>query len=133
MTEGLIFISYSHKDMTPVNWLEKLELYLASLSQDSPVHGWADNSIPPGSQWPREIESALSKAVRKLEEIESAEFFFGPAWGDRVFPVANEGGMIGIRTSAWGPFLATCQLTFKDKSHSPVILHRYVDFEMAGA
>lgn len=63
-------------------------------------------------------------------EIERAEFFFGPSWGDRVFTANNDGGVIGINTSAWGTFLASCRVVFRDGSN-PVVIHRYIDFEMA--
>ena len=63
-------------------------------------------------------------------EVEQAEFFFGETWGNRIFTTKNNGGVIGINTSAWGTFLATCRVTFRDGS-SPVVLHRYIDFEMA--
>jgi len=63
-------------------------------------------------------------------EIEQAEFFFGSSWGNRVFTAANDGGVIGINTSAWGTFLATCRVVFNDGS-APVVMHRYIDFEMA--
>ena len=79
----------------------------------------------------RHRRGAKGPPVRVFEEIETAEFFFGDSWGNRVFTVPNEGGLIGIRTSAWGTFLATCRLIFKDKNRQPVILHRYIDFEMA--
>jgi hypothetical protein len=75
---------------------------------------------------------AVGATKRVFDEVKAAEFFFGQSWGDQVFRVSNEGGLIGIRTSAWGTFLATCRLTFTDKSRLPIILHRYVDFEMAG-
>jgi hypothetical protein len=64
-------------------------------------------------------------------EIDKAEFYFGSSWGKRVFTAKNDGGFIGVSTSAWGTFLATCRLTFKDANRPPVILYRYVDFEMA--
>ncbi len=63
-----------------------------------------------------------------LDDVEHAEFFFGRFWGNRVFTVPNEGGKIGISTSAYGPFLAACRVTFKDGYW--VTLERFIDFEM---
>jgi hypothetical protein len=63
-------------------------------------------------------------------DIESTQFYLGPSWGDRVFIAPNNGGYIGIRTTAWGTFLATCRITFTN-GKEPIVLHRYVDFEMA--
>jgi hypothetical protein len=61
-------------------------------------------------------------------EIDYAEFFLGKTWGNRVFKVQNEGGPIGLSTSAYGTFLVVCRLVFKDGYE--VILDRYIDFEM---
>jgi hypothetical protein len=65
-----------------------------------------------------------------LTDVRRAEFYFGPSWGDRIFPAINDGGVIGVNTSAWGAFLATCLVTFTDDPN-PVVIHRYIDFEMA--
>jgi hypothetical protein len=63
-------------------------------------------------------------------EIEKFELYLGPSWNDEIFTAPNSGGLIGIRTSAWGSFLATGCVTFKD-GRAPLILDRYIDFEMA--
>lgn len=76
-------------------------------------------------------DSAGGKSqTTNFTEVEQAEFFFGETWGNRIFTTRNNGGVVGINTSSWGTFLATCRLTFRDSS-SPVVLHRYIDFEMA--
>jgi hypothetical protein len=67
-----------------------------------------------------------------LADVKRAEFYFGPYWGERIFPAINDGDVIGVNTSAWGAFLATCLVTFVDDS-DPVVLYRYIDFEMASA
>jgi hypothetical protein len=36
--------------------------------------------------------------------------------------------VFGVRTSAYGAFLCTCRVTFRDRTH--VMLWRYIDFEM---
>jgi len=59
--------------------------------------------------------------------------FFGESWGNKVFTVSDDGGFFGVRTHAWGTFLAACRITFKDKSKSAVTLYRYIDFSMAEA
>lgn len=54
-----------------------------------------------------------------FDEIEQAEFYLGPSWGDEPFPVLpNKHGSIALRTSAWGRFLAMCRVTFKDKDRA---------------
>jgi hypothetical protein len=67
---------------------------------------------------------------KHFEEIAHVEFFFGDSWGNKVFTVNNSGGVIGVRTRAWGTFLATCRISFKDSRREPIILFRYVDFHM---
>jgi len=66
-----------------------------------------------------------------FDEIELMELYLGPSWGHQVFKFHNNGGLIGVRTSAWGTFLATARISFKDENRLPLILHRYIDFEMA--
>lgn len=62
-----------------------------------------------------------------FDEIDKAEFFFGPSWGNQVFVINKTDGMIGVHVHAWGTFLATCRLTFVDR-RPPVILYRFADF-----
>jgi hypothetical protein len=69
---------------------------------------------------------------RNFDEIQKAEFFFGDSWGNKVFPVDNTpGGLLGVWTHAWGTFFAACRITFTDPNRKPIILYRYIDFEMA--
>lgn len=63
-----------------------------------------------------------------FNDIEQAEFFFGHMWGNRVFEAIEKNGMIGVATSAYGPFLCTCCVYFKDGTQ--IKLNRYIDFEM---
>lgn len=78
----------------------------------------------------RHIRGPEKNQTTAFDNIERAEFFFGPSWGDRIFTAQNNGGIVGVNTSAWGTFLATCQVIFRDGS-DPVVLNRYIDFEMA--
>jgi hypothetical protein len=78
----------------------------------------------------RHQKGASGPPRRNLSEIKSVEFFFGDSWGNEVFSVRNGGEIIGIRTSAWGTFLATCRISFTDGA-PPIVLHRYIDFQMA--
>jgi hypothetical protein len=79
----------------------------------------------------RHVRGAQPNQTERFEDVEKAEFFFGESWGNQVFTARNEGSFVGVSTSAWGTFLATCRVTFRDAKNAPVILHRYVDFEMA--
>jgi hypothetical protein len=70
----------------------------------------------------------LRQDTEVFSDIAFAEFFFGKYWENKVFPAAEENGFIGISTSAYGPFLAICRVTFQDGGE--VYLERYIDFEM---
>lgn len=56
-----------------------------------------------------------------------AEFFLGPYRENKVFPAVAQDGLIGISTSAYGPFLCICRVTFTDGTH--IYLDRYIDSE----
>ncbi|MBI5674056.1 MAG: hypothetical protein HZC50_12650 [Nitrospirae bacterium] len=61
-------------------------------------------------------------------DVEYAEFFLGAHWGNRVFREMPKDGLLGISTSAYGPFLCVCRVKMKDGR--VIRLHRYIDFEM---
>lgn len=63
-----------------------------------------------------------------LSDIVEAEFFLGAYFDNKVFRIKNRGGVMGITTSAYGPFLCTCRVSFTDGKH--LMLNRYIDFEM---
>lgn len=63
MATNALFISYGHRDMTPVNWLERLKLYLAPLRRKELVDIWDDTRIGPGRQWRMEIARALEQST----------------------------------------------------------------------
>lgn len=79
----------------------------------------------------RHVPGPEPNQTEGFEDVEKAEFYFGEGWGHQVFTAYNAGSFVGVSTSAWGMFLATCRVTFKGANKTPVILHRYVDFEMA--
>ncbi len=64
----------------------------------------------------------------RLAEVKHAEFYLGKFWGDKVFKETPVDGVIGIRASAYGPFLCMCKVTFTDGQQTT--LTRYIDFEM---
>lgn len=65
---------------------------------------------------------------RTLDDVNSAEFFLGAYWGNKVFTEKLKNGAVGISTTAFGPFLCTCRVTLKDGTEFR--LERYIDFEM---
>jgi len=66
-----------------------------------------------------------------LTDIDNAEFYFGHMWGNRIFREYPKQHILGIRTSAYGPFLCICRIHLKDGS--VIKLQRYIDFEMGRA
>lgn len=65
--------------------------------------------------------------VDGFSDVVVAEFFLGKYWDNRVFPAVEQNGFVGISTSAYGPFLCVCRVSFRDGSH--LYLERYIDFE----
>jgi hypothetical protein len=63
-----------------------------------------------------------------FSDIKKAEFFFGHMWGNQIYEEKEKNGIIGVKTSAYAPFLCTCFVTMKDDS--VIKLDRYIDFEM---
>lgn len=66
-----------------------------------------------------------------LSDVKHAKFFLGRFWGNEIFEVQNDGRYIGLSTSAYGPFLCTCCVTFKDGYSMNI--SRFIDFEMESA
>ena len=101
------------------------------------VHTYRRSSLRAGQEYEifvflvRHRKGTTGPPKRDFKEIKHAEFFFGDSWDNQVFSVPNIGGLIGVRTAAWGTFLATCRITFVDPARNPITLHRYIDFEMA--
>ncbi len=68
---------------------------------------------------------------RDYSDVKKAEFFFGHYWGNKIYVGSKAEDYIGVRTSAYGPFLALCRITFKDGA--TVTINKYIDFEMGFA
>jgi hypothetical protein len=61
-----LFISYSHQDMKPTHWLDRLKLYLAPLRRQEIVDFWDDTRIQAGSDWRSEIRAAMEHATAAI-------------------------------------------------------------------
>jgi hypothetical protein len=70
----------------------------------------------------------LQQGGGSVSDVKKAEFFFGKYWRNKIFEGSREGDVIGVRASAYGTFLCTCRVTFKDGYQAT--LYRYIDFEM---
>lgn len=67
--------------------------------------------------------------ARDKRSVVYAEFFFGSQWGNRIFKENPDKNLVGIRTSAYHPFLCVCRITFDDGYK--IFTSRYIDFEMS--
>lgn len=59
MSEGHLFISYSHKDS---DWLDLVQTHFAILRQQGQVTAWSDQDIRPGDHWYDEIRGSMQGA-----------------------------------------------------------------------
>jgi hypothetical protein len=57
-----LFISYGHRDMSPIDWLDRLRVYLAPLRRHEIVDVWDDTRIEVGKEWRPQIEEAIDRA-----------------------------------------------------------------------
>lgn len=64
--------------------------------------------------------------------IQKADFFLGHHWGNKIFTATPRDGLIGIRTSMYGPVLCVCKLYVEDNDVvEEIMIERYIDFELA--
>lgn len=87
--------------------------------------------IEPSSKHGQEYDIFIYLVRHKstlMSDIQYAEFFLGAYWGNKVYRETEKNGMIGISTSAYGPFLCTCKVVMKNGKE--IKLERYIDFEM---
>ena len=65
-----------------------------------------------------------------LSDVATAEFYLGPKFQPSGTTVTHRhGSTVGFVTSAWGPVICACRVTFTDGEQ--VVLTRYLDFESA--
>jgi internalin A len=57
MPRDQVFISYSHKDK---KWCDDLDTNLKPYLRGGSIVSWSDRQIAPGSEWLKEIQSALA-------------------------------------------------------------------------
>ena len=59
MPPDQVFISYSHNDK---KWRDDLDMHLKPYLRGGSIVSWSDQQIVPGSNWFREIQSALTNS-----------------------------------------------------------------------
>ncbi len=62
-----------------------------------------------------------------IGDIKDVSYYFGPAWGDRVYTSKDRGKSFGIVVSAFGPMLA--YVTINLKNGEAIETWSYIDFE----
>jgi hypothetical protein len=75
----------------------------------------------------RQSHPGIGRERDDLRDVERAEFFFGPHWGNNVYTVENVDGRIGIVTSAYGEFLAYCKV-YRKGDPCPVEVYQFIRF-----
>jgi hypothetical protein len=94
--------------------------------------GWFLTHILGPAKSPGQKYSVAVKVTphrKATDEVRAARFFFGRAWGYRVFEGSRgTDGRFGCTTEAYGPFLALCEVEFTTGKR--VLLEHYCDFEM---
>jgi len=69
-----VLISYAHKDMTEVDYVDELRAHLITLERAKKIKWWDDLQIKPSEKWDAEIKKALAKAKVAVMLV-SANFF----------------------------------------------------------
>ena len=59
MSQVEVLISYCHKDK---KWHDELDTHLKPYLRGDSIVSWSDQQIAPGSQWFKEIQSALANS-----------------------------------------------------------------------
>jgi hypothetical protein len=100
-----VFISYSHKDK---KWCDDLHTHLKPYLRGGSISSWSDQQIAPGSEWFREIQSALTNSKRAVLLV-SPDFLASDFIHERelgpLLKEAEQGGVkilwVPVRESAY--------------------------------
>lgn len=65
-----------------------------------------------------------------LGQVESVEYFFGKYWENKIFKSTDICNGFAIATSAYGSFLCSAKINYRDSNNESFITYRYIDFEM---
>jgi hypothetical protein len=84
------------------------------------IHYDVETSSVPGQRFDitmrlvRKADREVGRGRDDLNDVQRAEFFFGPWFRNLVYSVDNVDGKIGMIISAYGEFLAYCRVHFQD-------------------
>ena len=60
--KSTLFISYSHKENSGHQWLERLEAFLDGVQEALPLDVWSDQDLQPGSAWDDKISESIRQS-----------------------------------------------------------------------
>jgi len=114
-----VFISYSHKDK---KWLQELKTMLTPLIHKQTVLAWDDSKIEAGSEWSKEIESALNSA-RVAVLMVSPNFLASEFIAKRELPqllkAAQEGGLTVLWVHVSHSMYKETEIEIYQAAHDP--------------
>jgi len=119
-----MFLSYSHADMKPTDWLARLKMYLTPFSRSGTLDVWDDTRIDAGQVWLAEIEAALKTA-------DAAILLIGPGFLASSFITDSE--LPTLLNAAAGRGLRLFPLVVGYSAYEVSELGRYQAFNSPGA
>jgi internalin A len=103
ITRNPVFVSYSHKDK---RWRDDLDTHLRPYLRGGSIVSWSDQQIAPGSEWFKEIRSAL--VYSKIAVLLVSPDFLASDFIDQheLGPLLKEAKQGGVRI-LWVPVRAS--------------------------
>ena len=95
-----IFISYAHKDMREIDYIDELSDHLKSLSRTEEITWWNDQKLKAGDDWDKEIKGAISKAKVAILMVSAPFFASDYIWRDELQPILESAEETGA-TVLW--------------------------------
>lgn len=116
---------HHRKDKDEERWLQRQQYYKPN-RKILLVHRLAPSNKP-NMLYDIQIYLAAHRGA-SLACVNEVEYYFGHNWSNMIFTSTDRANSFSITTSAYGPFMCTAKLVFSDGE--PVIISRYIDFEM---
>ena len=85
-----IFISYAHKDMTEIDYIDELRDHLKSLSRTDEIIWRSDRDIKSGEDWDKKIKESIAKAKVAVLMVSAPFFASDYIWKDELRPILEK-------------------------------------------